>query len=542
MAENQINDQLSTERRKIRLTLIIILVVSALLRAFLACFLELTNDEAYYWVYAKFPDWSHFDHPPLVGWLIQLTTFNLDLHHEFFVRMGAVLFGTFNTWLIYLIGGRARNPMTGLYASILYTTSFYCSVVSGTFVMPDTTQTLFWLMTLYFLMRALPDTGLSGKSRNYFLLAGLTIGLAMLSKYHAVVLWAGLLGYIILYNYRWLKTKEFYLSLLITILVFLPVLIWNMHHDWVSFSFHEERIELQKLSFSPSSFGTELGGIFFYHNPVNVIIIIAALAAVWRKKRFMDIQKVRLLLWLSLPLIAGIITISMFRPTLPHWSGPAWLCLIILAAAFLDNAGNSMSRHRFLPRPLFLSLMFFLLVIVLTVGHIRSGWFQTEKLSGDPSLDMTGWIQLQGAFDQTYQQDQEAGRMQKDPVMLSYRWFPAANADFYLAHRLGMKVYVIGKMERMHKYFWINREEGSLKAGSDAYYLTFSNDRHNPDHLFGTCYQYIEPPDSVMFCRGGLVVKKAYIYRLKGLKYNIDFPEKPYDGMDAASIIQGRRD
>ena len=92
------------EDKIINRAILVLLLCSFILRAFVAGFIELGNDEVYYWTYAKFPDWSHFDHPPMVGWVIQLFTLNLRFDHEFFLRLGAVVFGTLNTGLIFLIG------------------------------------------------------------------------------------------------------------------------------------------------------------------------------------------------------------------------------------------------------------------------------------------------------------------------------------------------------------------------------------------------------------------------------------------------------
>ncbi|HSG68384.1 MAG TPA: hypothetical protein VK994_06745, partial [Bacteroidales bacterium] len=57
--------------------LIILILLSLIVRGFLAAFLEFGNDEVYYWTYALYPDLSHFDHPPMVGFLIQLSTLDL---------------------------------------------------------------------------------------------------------------------------------------------------------------------------------------------------------------------------------------------------------------------------------------------------------------------------------------------------------------------------------------------------------------------------------------------------------------------------------
>ena len=74
-----------------------LLAISAIVRAVLAAWLEFGNDEVYYWTYALYPDWSHFDHPPMVGWVIQLFSLNLLLDSEFFIRLASVVFMTANT-------------------------------------------------------------------------------------------------------------------------------------------------------------------------------------------------------------------------------------------------------------------------------------------------------------------------------------------------------------------------------------------------------------------------------------------------------------
>jgi hypothetical protein len=64
--------------------LFFLLVLSTLIRALIAGLFELGNDEVYYWTYAVYPDLSHFDHPPMLGWLIRFFTFNLHFQQEFY--------------------------------------------------------------------------------------------------------------------------------------------------------------------------------------------------------------------------------------------------------------------------------------------------------------------------------------------------------------------------------------------------------------------------------------------------------------------------
>jgi len=59
---------------------ILFIVFSTFVRLLISYFLEFGNDEVYYWLYAKYPAISHFDHPPMVGFL---SNFLLEI---FFLR------------------------------------------------------------------------------------------------------------------------------------------------------------------------------------------------------------------------------------------------------------------------------------------------------------------------------------------------------------------------------------------------------------------------------------------------------------------------
>ena len=108
-----------------------LIILSTVVRAFIAGFIELGNDEVYYWTYALYPGWSHFDHPPMVGFVIQFFSLDLLLKDEFFIRLGSIVFGAINTWLIYLIGAKIKDRLTGFYAALLYTTSIYCFIITS---------------------------------------------------------------------------------------------------------------------------------------------------------------------------------------------------------------------------------------------------------------------------------------------------------------------------------------------------------------------------------------------------------------------------
>jgi 4-amino-4-deoxy-L-arabinose transferase-like glycosyltransferase len=141
------------EQQNYKKLLFWLIIISALIRAALAAFLDLTNDEVNYWLYGVYPALSYFDHPPMVGYLIKLTTLNMMFDSELFLRLSSVVLGSINIWLIFLIGRLIKDEVTGFYAALLYTGSIYFFVITGIFIQPDTPLVFFWILSIYFLLK-----------------------------------------------------------------------------------------------------------------------------------------------------------------------------------------------------------------------------------------------------------------------------------------------------------------------------------------------------------------------------------------------------
>ena len=79
-----------------------LLGLSILFKIIIGSSIELGNDDVYYYTYALQPDWNHFDHPPIVGFLIRFTTLNLHWLSDLSMRIGAILGAAISTIFIYL--------------------------------------------------------------------------------------------------------------------------------------------------------------------------------------------------------------------------------------------------------------------------------------------------------------------------------------------------------------------------------------------------------------------------------------------------------
>ena len=511
------------EERRIRKILWFLILFSVVVRSFIAASIELGNDEVYYWTYARFPDWSHFDHPPMVGLMIQFFTLNLHFSNEFFLRLGSIFLGTLNTYIIYLIGKQLKDSLTGLYAAFLFTSSIYCLIISGTFIMPDTPQVFFWLITIYLLLRSLPDKSLSGNSRLMVLLSGVTIGLALLSKYHSVFLIPGAFFYILFFNRKWFKTREIYISLLLAILFFLPVMIWNSQNEYISFTFHEGRVEHSVFKIRWDYFLTEILGQFFYNNPVNVIIIVAGFISLFRKKEPIG-EKLWLILFMSLPLWMVFVVFSFFSSTLPHWTGPAYLGFILIGAEWISNRSEKKVNIPMIPWQLRVALILPLIIIFLGVSQINYGWIPFKRFKSDDfSTQLYGWKQLGRKFHEVADRDSINKKMPQNSPVLTFRWFPAANLDYYVATPTGHPLYAIGTLSKIHKYYWIDKNRGNLQKGISAYYIVLSDDYQSPHDILGNLFDSISVPDTIPIIRQDEVIRKAFVYRLYGLKKEIRF-------------------
>jgi hypothetical protein len=527
----------------LRYRLPLLVIASFFLRVILAFSVELGNDEVYYITYALYPDLSHFDHPPMVGWVIQFFTLDLLFDAEGWIRMGAVVFGTLSIIVIYHIGKELEDKVTGWYAALLYTISIYGFVITGIFMMPDGPQTFFWLLSILLIIKSVrynsgdelwssdkqstPIGNKDVKQSNVYamLLAGLAIGLALLSKYTSIFILAGSLLW--MFKHRNYLTKWYiWAAGLIALACFLPVIIWNINNQFISFTFHTERVEVRDQLFRFGSFATEIAGQILYNNPITVVITVTALIAFFKGKLKTKNDIGLLLVCIALPLIIIFLGISLFRSTLPHWTGPAYLTLIPLAALWIRRKTLGGKIGALLPMPVRYGAGFLIIVIGLALTQLNYNVFfnkginpVTGKRLGlkDITLDMYGWKQLSHDFRELYYDDLVQDKVDSSVVILSHRWFPAANLDYYVGKPSGIRVMTMAPIERTHKYAWITEYRGGYQLGMDAYFISSSYDYMDPTLIYSD-YFTISEPDTIPIYRQSLLVKYFYVWKLYDLK------------------------
>lgn len=516
----------SKVKEKFGKQVLVLIIISTIIRFFLASFFEFGNDEVYYWTYAMFPDWSHFDHPPMIGWMIQLFSGNLLLDKEWGIRMPSIILGAFNTYTIFLIGKRIKNELCGFYAAVTYVLSIYAFLLVGIFILPDTPMIFFMLLAYYSFLRSVGSDKIEQEERKWMYLAGVFAGFGMLSKYNAVFVWVGAGIYILLFNRKWLKEISLYLSALISALLFTPVIYWNDKYDWITFTFHGERVDIFESGLRLDRFFTELGGEILYNNPILWGLTIWAVVQCIRKKDvYLKSENTRFILSMSLPIIFLFLGFSLFRSTLPHWNAPGYVMLMPLVGAYLAEKFTRNIRPKTLPWPLKSAMILMIVGLVFACFQVKIGIIHnnqdtkyTELGEYDGTLDLYGWNQIAHDFDSVRNIAIEKGEMTTNAPILSYKWFPLSHLYYYVAEPLGIKALAIGKLVDIHKYAWINYDNGGFQLGMDAWYITTTRDYKDPNTIYDSYFDEIILKDTVQIKRGNHIDKRAFIYELKGLK------------------------
>ena len=212
--------------------LLVFLIVITAFRIFYSQSIELFFDEAYYWDWARHLDLSYLDQPPLVAYLIAAST-KIFGNTEMAIRLPAVIFSAATSIVIFFFARTMFRSEKYALISVFLLNLILLFNVDSVLMLPDTLLIFFWVLTLYLFYLAIRI------NPRYWYLAGLSLGLALLSKCIGVLLIPviGLTLLLIQENRRWLSRKEVYLSFFIALMIFSPVIYWNITHDFLSFRF-----------------------------------------------------------------------------------------------------------------------------------------------------------------------------------------------------------------------------------------------------------------------------------------------------------------
>jgi len=145
---------------------------------------------------------------------------------------------------------------------------------------PDTPLLFFWTCCLWATARLMR----SGNAL-WWLAVGLFAGLALASKYTAVLLWFGVGAWLLATPamWFWLRRPAPWLGASIGAAVFLPVLVWNADHGWASFVRQGSRTVAWQPANAVRFLGELIAGQFGLVTPLIFVLCIAGIVAAARR-------------------------------------------------------------------------------------------------------------------------------------------------------------------------------------------------------------------------------------------------------------------
>lgn len=319
------------------------------LRITIAAFLPLTQNEPYYWLWAKHPALGYYDHPPLMAWL-SMPLIPLGVS-PLVVRTPALICSTLCAVLIYLYARRlTRDEAAAIVAGLALLAAPYYTVLS-VLAWPESALLATWAWTLLTWQSAIFDDEAAGAGGRW-LHAGVALGCCLLAKFTSFALLFGIgLFFVVspVARGRWLRTPWPWLALLVALGVYSPFLYWNSQHEWQTFLFQAKERTTEPVTFHPMNMiklvAEALGGLSPF---IGVALVPAVRAAVRRALAPVEGEPLRLALLVALPAPVAFLLVSPFKVVQLYWMLCCFLALFpLLGTWYVEYArGGEVAKWR----------------------------------------------------------------------------------------------------------------------------------------------------------------------------------------------------
>ncbi len=477
----------------------LILVCLALRLAF-AAMLGLGFDESYTVATARTLQTSYFDHPPLSWWLTTAAMRLSDSEAPIVLRLPFILLFALSTWLLFRLATMLFGARAGFLSALLFNLAPVFGLTTGSWVLPDGPLDCALLGAALCFGHAL--RGRRDAALRWWIGVGLCAGLALLSKYTAILILAGMpILLVTSRRYRpWLARPEPYLAAAIGFLLFLPVLEWNAAHDWVSFAFQGGRAGgLRLRPWAPIQ--TLLGETLFLLPWIGLPLQAHFAAGLWRGPA---VRRRWLLCMLAAGPIIGFSVVALWARSgmLYHWAAPGYLFLLPLLG---DDIARRVARGARWPR-VALAATAILIVGAGTVvaTEVRWNWLpgagERFALGDNTVAQAVDWNSVAAAI-------RGRGLLDADGVVAGTNWRDAGKLGY--AFHGSVPVLCLCTDAREFGVLWPLKDF----AGRDVVIATREPSTARALAQFGAYFVSLSPAGSVIVEQAGTPSAILYLYR-----------------------------
>ncbi len=304
-----------------------------------AYFLDITPDEAYYFMYAQHLDWGYFDHPPIVAVLIKMGY--TIIPNVLGVRLWFILLGTVSIYLLWRIVQPKNLTLFGLIigaTGLIHVAAFQA--------LPDIPLIFFTVVYLFLIQQYLKQP-----HWKWAIPIGLTITLLLLSKYHGFLV---LIFTIIAYP-KFVLKRDFWLIFGVATICLLPHFFWQLNHDFPSLNYH-----LSDRNIKPYTYAYIAQ--YWLGQPIVLgpLVSFWLLFGAWKIQTTDTFDKIlKTLLWGTL-LFFGLSTLRAY--VLPHWTAIALIPLLILGIRYFEEHLKTYLRT--------LKIVCWVSIVIISIGRI----------------------------------------------------------------------------------------------------------------------------------------------------------------------------
>nr|NIM03766.1 phospholipid carrier-dependent glycosyltransferase [bacterium]NIN93095.1 phospholipid carrier-dependent glycosyltransferase [bacterium]NIO18951.1 phospholipid carrier-dependent glycosyltransferase [bacterium]NIO74033.1 phospholipid carrier-dependent glycosyltransferase [bacterium] len=344
-----------------RITFISILAALTMFRIIYARLLPLSADEAYFWQWSRHLDLSYYEHPPMTGIVVAL--FTLFKSTLLTVRLAPIVLVLGTTILVYLLAREMFQDERVAFWSGLLVNIAPIFAVGAIITTTDAPLGIFWMLTLYFVYKAT-----NSQKQYWWWLSGLALGFSFLTKFVSISIPISVFLFLLFSKEKrkWLLRKEPYLALLLSLLVFSPVIIWNASRGWVTFKYNlGMRYISSDASLKFRYFLEYLGGQSFILSPFLFMGSLAGIIhSAYRGFKYKD-DKFLFLFFTSVVILLIFGVYSWFDRVAPHW-----VCCGYLTAFIATSVLFFKQERKKLYRPLWITIVSFAIFMTVLIHAV----------------------------------------------------------------------------------------------------------------------------------------------------------------------------
>jgi undecaprenyl-diphosphatase len=484
--------------------------------------LDLSPDEAHYWEWSRRLDLSYYSKGPVIAYLIAATTLLIG-DTVFAIRFLAPIFLALSSIFIYKLTKELfpedkdinkKACIAGLLPQITPLFATY-----GVVMTIDSPFIFFWILSLYLFWKAVnrhwslvtghwfnkkthPSSLVSNHYLTTWVLLGLTIGLGLLTKYTMAFFYICAFLFLILSRGQrvWFKKKEPYIAFVLSLLVFSPVIVWNLNHDWVSLKHTAGQAHIAEgIRVSPKYFFEFLGSQIGVISPLLFFLVIYG--AVKNFSSRFTVHSSQFLFWFWIPILGFFVLKSLQGKVQANWAMPAYITAFIASMDyFLGNAFKKRIK-------ILLSIALIIAVFVTAIAHYSEILNLPVKM--DPTSRLKGWKEIGAKVEEIYKSISLSGG--KQVFIFSDKYQVSSELAFYMPSK--PRTYCINLGRRMNQYdIWGGFDK---LLGFDAIFVRIDNENF-PEELKGSFDSYEK--ERFVVERKGKALRKYIIFKCYDFK------------------------